>query len=435
MRVGLFWFRNDLRIDDHPGLCDAVETCDELLPLVIAPERWRGRSGFGFQRTGPFRAQFWLESVRDLRSSIEELGSVLHVRVGNPSMIIAELSLSAGVTDIWYQDEPGTEEADEAAAVDAFARANGIPVHRFTLQTLYHPDDAPFTPGEMPDIYTDFRKALEKGASVRPAASPPSRLPPPPVSISDLGDGASALPSAIDLSGSEPPVRDQRAVLQFRGGEHAAGERMTAWIWERDRLRRYKQTRNGLLGADYSSKLSPWLANGSLSPRRVHAEVRRYEALRTRNQSTYWLIFELIWRDYFWFLLRKYGRRFFLIDGPMQRRFDWSRDREAFDRWREGRTGERFIDANMRELAASGYMSNRGRQNVASYLARDMKIDWRMGAEWFEYLLLDYDPASNWGNWNYNTGVGTDPRLDRYFDPVRQAEKYDAQGRYRDHWL
>ena len=164
------------------------------------------------------------------------------------------------------------------------------------------------------------------------------------------------------------------------------------------------------------------------------AEVGRYEEERVRNSSTYWLIFELMWRDYFAFLARKYPTRIFRLDGPKQRRFPWRVDHEAFERWRTGRTGDAFIDANMREIAATGYMSNRGRQNVASFLARDMRVNWLMGAEYFESMLIDYDPASNYGNWTYTVGVGTDPRRDRYFDPTRQAAKYDPRETYRELW-
>jgi deoxyribodipyrimidine photo-lyase len=231
------------------------------------------------------------------------------------------------------------------------------------------------------------------------------------------------------------PAEDERAVLRFRGGEDAALERLHTYFWERDRLRSYKWTRNGLLGADYSSKFSPWLAVGALSPRSVHAEVRRYERERKKNVSTYWLIFELIWRDYFFFLAEKYGPRLFHLRGPMERHLPWREDREAFARWCEGRTGEPFIDANMKEIAATGFMSNRGRQNVVSYLARDLAVPWTWGAEYFEELLIDYDPASNWGNWTYNAGVGTDPRPDRYFDPKTQAQKYDPKGDYVRTWM
>ena len=190
-----------------------------------------------------------------------------------------------------------------------------------------------------------------------------------------------------------------------------------------------------MIGANYSSKLSPWLANGSLSPRRLYNEIRRYEEERLRNESTYWLIFELLWRDYFHYLSRTVGPRIFLPGGPQNLSKRWSQNRDVFNSWSGGRTGDDFVDANMREISATGFMSNRGRQNVASFLVRDMNIDWRLGAEFFESCLIDYDPASNYGNWTYTAGVGTDPRRDRYFNTKVQANRYDPEGEYRAHWL
>ncbi|MFK7865700.1 MAG: DASH family cryptochrome, partial [Pseudohongiellaceae bacterium] len=189
------------------------------------------------------------------------------------------------------------------------------------------------------------------------------------------------------------------------------------------------------LGADYSSKLSPWLANGSLSPRKIYEEVKRYERQRKKNNSTYWMIFELVWRDYFRFVCAKYGRRVFRKAGIRGLRIAWQQDWKRFDQWREGETGYPLIDANMKELAATGFMSNRGRQNVASFLTKNLGIDWRMGAEWFESMLLDYDVCSNWGNWNYTAGVGNDARGFRYFNIPKQSKDYDPEGLYVKHWL
>lgn len=191
-----------------------------------------------------------------------------------------------------------------------------------------------------------------------------------------------------------------------------------------------------MLGADYSSKFSPWLANGSLSPRRIYEEVRKYERERVENQSTYWLIFELRWRDYFRFVAKKYGKLIFLEKGPKEKSLDdLTNDTEKFNQWIEGRTGIPFIDANMIEIARTGYMSNRGRQNVASFLVKDLKVNWTWGASYFESLLVDYDPCSNWGNWCYVAGVGNDPRNNRYFNIISQATKYDGKGEYVKHWL
>ena len=174
---------------------------------------------------------------------------------------------------------------------------------------------------------------------------------------------------------------------------------------------------------------------GCLSPRQVFETVQQYEAERVKNDSTYWLVFELLWRDYFRFICAKHGDNVFYPSGLRGLRIDWKQDWERFDAWREGMTGYPLVDANMREIAASGYMSNRGRQNVASFLTKNLGIDWRMGAEWFESLLVDYDPCSNYGNWNYTAGVGNDARGFRYFNIPKQSKDYDPEGTYVKHWL
>ncbi|HEY0111417.1 MAG TPA: FAD-binding domain-containing protein, partial [Fibrella sp.] len=170
-------------------------------------------------------------------------------------------------------------------------------------------------------------------------------------------------------------------------------------------------------------------------------EVKRYERERIANDSTYWLIFELVWRDFFRFVALRVGSRLFKPSGIKHNlQKQWHHDHDLFQRWATGQTGIPFIDANMRELNASGFMSNRGRQNAGSFLVNDLGIDWTWGAAYFESLLIDYDPCSNWGNWNYIAGVGNDPRQGnsgqpRYFAIYSQATRYDEQGAYVKHWL
>ncbi|CAH1793087.1 unnamed protein product, partial [Owenia fusiformis] len=197
----------------------------------------------------------------------------------------------------------------------------------------------------------------------------------------------------------------------------------------------YKETRNGMVGSDYSTKFSTWLAHGCLSPRQIYWELKKYEAKRTSNQSTYWVVFELLWRDYFKYVGLKYGDKLFYLDGVMGKHIEWKRDQKLFEAWKEGRTGVPYVDANMREMAATGFMSNRGRQNVASFLTKDLKLDWRMGAEWFESMLIDHDVCSNYGNWQYSAGIGNDPRQDRKFNMVKQGLDYDPQGEYVRLWV
>jgi deoxyribodipyrimidine photo-lyase len=232
------------------------------------------------------------------------------------------------------------------------------------------------------------------------------------------------------------PPSDSRSAFPFAGGETQGKARVQAYFFRDRLLHTYKQTRNGLIGDAYSSKLSPWLATGSLSARWVYAQVRACEARLGSNESTYWLIFELLWREYFRYLALQQGARLFhpagmRTEGPAPR---WTGKNDAFVAWCEGQTGVPLVDANMRELAATGFMSNRGRQLVACYLTQDLKVDWRKGAAWFECMLVDYDVHSNWGNWAYVAGVGTDPREGRYFNQLKQARNYDPQGDYVRLW-
>jgi deoxyribodipyrimidine photo-lyase len=175
---------------------------------------------------------------------------------------------------------------------------------------------------------------------------------------------------------------------------------------------------------------------GCLSAREIYRSIKQYETKYEANESTYWLIFELLWRDYFWFMMKKHKHLYFLPGGLKSPTVHAPQhDAASFKRWIDGQTGNDFIDANMIELKLSGFMSNRGRQNVASYLCHDLRLDWRYGAAYFEQQLIDYDVSSNWCNWAYLAGVGNDPRAGRVFNIDKQARDYDPDKSYRNLWL
>lgn len=423
MNKTLLWFRNDLRIHDNEALKRASEN-NEVVPVYCFDPRHFSETSYGFKKTGPYRTQFLIESISNLRSSLREIGADLIVRKGKPEEVLPEIVKGYGVDTIYAHKEAAGEEVQVERNI---ADSIDIPIEWCHGATLYHPDDIPYDYDSIPKVFTNFRKQVEKKSSVREGQSSPEKL----SMIQGVEPGE--IPSSSEL-GVQPQPIDERAVLHFKGGETEALRRLKSYFWEQDRLKDYKFTRNQLLGADYSSKFSPWLATGSLSPRKIYHEVKKYEEERKKNVSTYWMIFELIWRDYFRFSATKYGNKIFHAGGIQEKDRDWSTDREKFQKWARGETGIPFIDANMRELNLTGYMSNRGRQNVASFLAQNLNLDWRMGAEYFESLLIDYDVCSNYGNWMYNSTVGQDPR-NRYFNIVNQAEKYDSDGDYVRHWL
>ncbi|MDX1907780.1 MAG: DASH family cryptochrome [Bacteroidia bacterium] len=426
-KVALVWFRNDLRLHDHEPLFRALERARVVPVYCLDPRQWH-KGMYGFPKTGAHRTRFLLESLHALRARLRAAGSDLLIRIGLPEEILPELVQTYQASWIFAHKEVTAEEtAVERAIEDRLFKASTT-LELYWGATLYHLEDLPMPVRELPEIFTNFRKQVEKLADVRDEFPEPVTLDSPEL------DHPGEIPTLASL-GLEAPEPDVRAVHPFPGGELAGLARLQTYFWEKDLLHTYKETRNGLLGADYSSKFSPWLALGCLSPRRIYTEIKRYERTRHKNDSTYWLIFELIWRDYFRFIARKHGNTLFLAGGVRRLPDEGNRDRVRLAAWIEGRTGFPFVDANMRELAATGFMSNRGRQNVASFLVHDLGVHWRMGAAYFESVLLDYDVCSNWGNWNYVSGTGNDPREDRYFNTVAQARRYDPKGAYIRHWL
>ncbi|MDX2176683.1 MAG: DASH family cryptochrome [Candidatus Sumerlaeia bacterium] len=428
MRV-LVWLRSDLRLHDHVLFSRAAQQDVEILPVFIWGQRLTGTFRDGEPRMGTHRHRFLRQSLDHLGESLASAGAPLLVCRGDEGDILPRLLSQHRIDELWCHAEAAVEERAEEAAAERACSDAGARFRRFWGHTLVHRDDLPFESlADLPDTFTEFRKAVERRGLFRAPIEAPKRL---------RGIDASGSPLAHrEADGDVVSAGDERAVLPFRGGEGDGLARLWDYLWGRDLLRNYKETRNGLLGGDYSSKFSPWLAVGALSPRQILHEVRRYEREVVANDSTYWLVFELLWRDYFRFVALKYGSRLFKRGGLKGSPGHTAPEVPGhFDAWAAGRTGVPFVDANMRELNATGFMSNRGRQNAASYLVCDLGVDWRRGAEYFERVLLDYDPCSNWGNWAYIAGVGNDPREDRYFNVVGQARRYDTDGAYTRLWV
>ena len=424
----IVWFRNDLRLQDNVTLHTAIQNAEIVYPVYCFDPRQYQETDIGLPKTGAFRAKFIVETVQNLRDNLRNIGSDLIVRQGLPETIIPQLAAELGATAVYATKEVTSEEIAVEKKLEEKLLPERILFELHWQSTLFHIDDIPWPIKSLPDTFSSFRKEAERGTEVRESLPAPAEM----RAQSEIPGGD--LPNLDELGLSRPPS-DGRAVLQYAGGESAAQQRLYYYLWEKDLLKTYKETRNQMLGDAFSSKFSAWLAIGALSPRVVYEEVKQYEQERIKNKSTYWLVFELLWRDYFRFVAKKYGNRLFDVRGLQDKGIEYHNDLATFERWKRGETGVPFIDANMRELNASGYMSNRGRQNVASFLVKDLKVNWTWGASYFETLLVDYDVCSNWGNWNYIAGVGNDPREDRYFNIMSQAKRYDPQGDYVRHWI
>jgi deoxyribodipyrimidine photo-lyase len=423
----LVWFRNDLRITDNSSLKSACNG-ERVIGVYFFDPRHYALSAFGFKKTGQYRAQFLLETVAVLKKELQKLNIPLFVYQAKPEDILPELLREHNINAVFYQEEWTSEEALVANAVRRKVPRE-VTFHSSYDQFLFHPNDIPYNEIiELPQVFTQFRKKCEKYTKVRATIEKPS-----PLENANLLENNTQLPNLADL-GLNQFEKDQRSAFPFSGGEISSMSRIQDYFWTTKKLQYYKKTRNGLLGVDYSAKLSPWLANGSISARTIYWEVKRFEKEVQKNQDTYWLIFELIWRDFFKYVSLKHGNAIFQQGGILRKEYDWKQSKVALEKWTQGNTPEPFVNANMKELALTGWMSNRGRQNVASFWAKEWQEDWRYGAAYFESLLLDYDVHSNWCNWMYNSGVGNDPR-DRKFNIARQAQLYDAHGKYQRLWL
>jgi len=421
---GLIWFRDDLRLHDNASFAEAVRKCDEVIALYVIDEDWLNADQWGIQRCGPFRMQFIMESLQDLQQQLRALGGDLIIKTGRPETEVLRIVKTYQVSCVFASRQYAHYETLQEDAV-----RDEVDVQFNHTATLTHPLDVANIIEEIPDVFTDFRKSMEKRVRIRPVIETPKQ-------VNFMKTNLETRIPGLDDLGYTVPEYDERAVMAFRGGSTVATKRLQHYFWDTRSLKSYKETRNRLIGADYSSKFSPWLAQGCISPRMIYYEVKRFEHEFEKNQSTYWLVFELLWRDYFKYIAMKYGARIFYKNGIKKKpQLLTKNQEEPFNAWINGQTGQDFIDANMLELKYTGFMSNRGRQNAASYLVHDLNVDWRRGAAWFENRLIDYDPCSNYGNWMYVAGVGNYPRPNRVFNPELQAEKYDPQRQYRANWL
>ena len=421
MKTCLLWFRNNLRTSDNLPVHYAYQHYEQVIPVFLYPTTHTEHPKGSFA-WGKAKHRFFDESILWLKNTLELDGSTLYVDTTTGTNVerIQNLATRWNVSAIIGPDEPSFNEQQECHAIDSWSVARNIKTFWKEERTLFDQNQLPFDLADLPQSFTPFRKKIEK------YSEPARALPAPSI-------------SSIELDCHWEPTSEftipNNSAHPFHGGVTSAWDRLDHYLWNEEYITTYKETRNGMLGSDYSSKFSAFLALGCISAREIYAEIKRFEHQVTSNESTYWLYFELLWREYFQWIARKHGRDIFLQGGLQPSKPRKNYREKHFQKWTNGTTGDSLVDANMKELAETGFMSNRGRQNVASYFVHDLHLDWRYGAAWFEAQLIDHDPASNYGNWLYIAGVGNDPRPFRKFNTQFQAERYDPEGSYVNTWL
>ena len=423
MKKSIYWFRKNLRLRDNPSLFNAIKDNDEIIFIYIIDLQTYNPNGLDIHEIGDFRKKFIMESVLDLEKNLKSKKIHLHVFEGDKFKILEEIRSSHGIDTIYCSNEVGWyEEEDEKKLIDKnFELIMSEDPH------LIEESELPFNLDNLPLIFTPFRKKVEKNSTIR------NEVRELPTIKKAIVNTELKFLSKIEVNDI---INHSNTAYPFEGGERNALERLRSYLWESHNIAKYKETRNGLIGTEYSSKFSAYLSTGSLSPVTIYHEIKKFEREVKKNSSTYWLIFELMWREFFRYVAKKGKKNIFMINGINGNIFNrnFNSDIDLFKKWCDGETGQEFIDANMVELNSTGFMSNRGRQNVASYLINELDLNWTWGAAYFESKLIDYDVASNWCNWMYMAGVGNNVR-NWAFNPSKQSEMYDKAGKFRSLWL
>jgi deoxyribodipyrimidine photo-lyase len=403
----IVWFRRDLRLYDNPALRAALDAHERVIPVFCLDDRLL----HGRHASGP-RTQFMLECLADLDGSLRDCGSGLVVRHGRPEEELASLVR-----------ETGAEAVHFASDVTPFARARGDAVRRAIkdvgaarcphpgLTVVDQPGEVRTRQGKPQTVFTHYYNAWD-GEPRRDVLGAPRKMPALP---SRLAKGS--LPSLAAL-GLEQEVEDPAP-----GGERAGRELMNAWL--RDGVGDYTDNHDAM-DKDRTSRLSPYLRFGCISPRELEHRFPAGEGAAAFRR-------QLCWRDFYQQLMLHHPGN---ARSEFQQRYRgtirWSHAQKAFERWAEGRTGFPLVDAAMRQLRREGWMHNRARLVVGSFLTKDLGIDWRWGERHFMRYLLDGDEASNNGNWQWIASVGTDPQpaFRRIYNPALHMERYDPEGRY-----
>ncbi len=417
MSVSIVWFRNDLRLSDNPALIKTLESGHAVVPVFVLD-----RETDGVRQPGA-ATRWWLHySLHALDASLRRLGSRLVLRRGPAEKVLGDLAMDCGAVSVFWNRayDRGSRERDMRLKKALAER--GLAVGSFKANLLFEPWEITSRTGDSFKVFTPFWRACR-------AASPPAT----PLPAPDALPAPAAWPASEPLASWRllPTAPDWAGGIRaaWTPGENSAKQRLTQFL--DDALEDYRDARD-LPAVEGTSRLSPHLAFGEISPRQI------WQAAMTRGASaaTERFLSEVGWREFAYHLLFHNGD---LAQRNFRSEFDafpWAHAEEALRTWQRGRTGYPIVDAGMRELWTTGWMHNRVRMIAASFLTKDLLIDWRQGERWFWDTLVDADLANNATGWQWVAGCGADAApYFRVFNPVLQGEKFDPDGDYVRRWV
>ncbi|HLP23069.1 MAG TPA: deoxyribodipyrimidine photo-lyase [Microbacteriaceae bacterium] len=416
--TALLWLRDDLRLRDNPALVAAAEH-GPVTAVYLLDEASPGIRPLGGA------TKWWLhESLRTLATDLEQLGVPLVLRRGAAAEVIPALVRELGATGVFWNRRYGGVERDIDASIKSALREAGVHVASSAANLLFEPWTVQTGSGGPYGVFTPFWKACLAGPVPRQPLELPQRL---------VG-GAGAASDSLDEWTLQPRTPDWAGGLResWTPGERGAHDRLAIFL--ETGLPAYADGRD-FTDRDVTSRLSPHLRFGEISPFQVwHAAATRREA---HPEPVRKFLSEVGWREFAWHVLFHFPELANRNWKPQFDAFPWERPEPLILRaWQRGNTGVDLVDAGMRELWHTGTMHNRVRMVVASFLTKNLRIDWRLGEAWFWDTLVDADAASNPFSWQWVAGSGADAApYFRVFNPELQAEKFDPQGRYRARWL
>ncbi|MDX2075765.1 MAG: deoxyribodipyrimidine photo-lyase [bacterium] len=415
----IVWFRRDLRLHDHIPLYNAIQTGQPIIPLFIFDS-----AILDSKRISPARLEFMHNAIHALRDELRAVGGDLHIQYGNPADILSDIVTKTGATALFYGIDytPYAKKRDEA-----LTQTLNITIHASHDRLLVPPHAIATGEGKPYTVFTPFKnkwRTLEKLNSVEITLLPQHFF------------NTSHIPQADFLPIPKHAV--QIPVATSSEGQNRLTEFMRRAIYH------YAENRNALGNPSDNPKtktsfLSPYIRFGLISTREIYwASRHAYEATPSteKRDSVGVFVDEIIWHEFYTHILWHFPH---VKNGNFNKKFDamkWDDSQERFLAWCEGRTGYPVVDASMRQLVATGWMHNRARMIVASFLTKDLLIDWRLGEQFFMQHLLDGDTAANNGGWQWSAGTGTDAQpFFRIFNPITQSEKFDPSGDFIRHWL
>jgi len=427
MQRTLYWVTKDLRISDNLAL-ELANQSEQLICVAVIDPEWFKVNQQQAVPLGKKRLKFLLQGLQALSKSLHKLGQQLHIINGNTVNTLNAICDQFDITDLVVTKRPGTYERDIISNIQH--KKPQLNLHQVQQFTLFTEQMLPFALSELPESYSKFRKVVADITAASPATAT-YHLPPQfsqPIAERHEYWNEEVIKKII-LEENENQTRG----YEFTGGEQAGFEHLQQYF-SSSAPARYKEVRNKLDGWDNSSKLSAWINYGFISVRQVMNCINEFEQLHGKNASTESLYHEILWREYFQWLHYKVQDKLYHFKGLAPSAPLTSFYPERFKKWCTASTPFPLVNACMTELFETGYLSNRGRQIVASCLVNELSIDWRYGAAWFEQHLIDYDAAINWGNWQYIAGVGVDPRGGRHFNLKKQTQIHDPDGEYQATW-